>query len=127
MNCRRLEPELIAFHFGTVSLATREEVERHLVGCAECVKAFCALKRAVETSDGEPPASPATRQRIRRAVQDELAGQVRWVPWTWWQKSLAVGIASAAVLVSVFATHALSLEPGSPPRMLTRSAPAQLP
>ena len=66
MNCEQVELELLGYHFGTVSLETRAELERHLPGCPRCLNAFFALKRELETQPELPPPSDAARLRLSR-------------------------------------------------------------
>jgi anti-sigma factor RsiW len=72
-----IEPALLAFHWATLDGDERARVEEHLAGCGSCVRAWLALKRAVEEgAAGERP-SEVARMRLRRAVGAELARRRR--------------------------------------------------
>ena len=116
MNCHRIQPELVAYHFGVVSDETRSDVEGHLLRCPECLESFLALKREIETAESGPCPSPAARERLRRAVTQEL-GQPRR-EWAWWERPLAFGLASAAVVAATFVMRALTSGQGSMPHAL---------
>ena len=53
MSCQSIRPELVAFHFGTVSDETRRAIEQHLPGCRACLEELLALKRQIETAELE--------------------------------------------------------------------------
>lgn len=133
MNCSVIAPELTAYHFGAVSPESRQEIELHLLSCRECLKQFLDLKREIETAESEPSASPATRQRLRRAVKQELDQRLGRRTWAWWERPLAFGFAGAAVVIAMLAMHAVSTGPGAMPRTLTlegwpaASEPARVP
>ena len=59
MTCQEINLELIAYHFGTVTPEGREQVERHLLGCQECLKSYLAVKREIETAESGAHASPS--------------------------------------------------------------------
>ncbi len=104
MNCEQVELELLGYHFGTVSLETRAELERHLPGCPRCLNAFFALKRELETQPELPPPSDAARTRLRAAVAAEVRGR----PWQWWERPVAIAAGVAAALVAFVLTYALA-------------------
>jgi anti-sigma factor RsiW len=114
MSCARIQPELVAYHFGTVSDETRLELEQHLPTCPGCLADYLALKREIETAPSEPRPSPAARARLRLAVAREL-GQPAPRNWSWWERPLAFGFATAAVLVAMVALRALATAPGTMP------------
>lgn len=124
MSCEAVEPELVAYHFGTLDPATREGVEAHLLACRACLGRFVALKRAVELGAHEAPVpSAASRQRLRAAVLQEL-GAPPPRRWRAWERPLAFGFAGAAVALAVLCVQALSVTPGQPPRSLPPAAHA---
>jgi anti-sigma factor RsiW len=118
MSCAATRPELAAYHFGTIGSAERAQVEAHLPGCASCLGEYIALKREIETAPEGPRPSPAARARLRQAMARELAEPAAVRPWIWWERPLAFGFASAAVLVAVMATRTLMAAPGAMPRSL---------
>ncbi|MEW5743688.1 MAG: zf-HC2 domain-containing protein [Myxococcota bacterium] len=99
MTCDDLQGDLVAFHFGEVPPAGREAVEGHLVSCATCVRRFVALKREIELGESGPRPSAAGRARLKAAVMAEVARPLR--SWGWWERPLAFGVASAAVVVAL--------------------------
>jgi len=108
MNCEKIRPELVAFHFGTVSDDARREVEAHLVGCPACLREYFEIKTEIETAAAVERPSPSARARLRRAVLREVVGEEPTRPWAWWERPLAFGFASAAVFAAVFAVQALA-------------------
>ena len=50
MNCDETKHELPGFHFGELSVATRGEVEAHVVTCLSCVSELVALKRNADAT-----------------------------------------------------------------------------
>jgi hypothetical protein len=116
MTCHEIEPELAGYHFGTLDGETRSSLESHLIECSACVGAFVAIKRAVETSEGEPGPSPDLRLRLRRAVSDELGLSRR--RWAWWERPLAVAIAASAVLAAGATLRTIASMPAAPPYAL---------
>ncbi len=117
-TCNDVQPELVAYHFGTLAPDARESVEVHLLACNECVRAFVALKREIETAQGGERPSPAARARVRASVARELARRRPRQSWSWWERPLAFGFASAAVLLAMLATRALTPENGAMPHAL---------
>ena len=126
MHCDPIRSELIPFHFGSLDPEPRASVEAHLLGCAPCLRTFLALKHHIDL--GEDTASPSleARERLRRAVVDELraAGSRSW---RWWQRPVAFAVAVAAAVVAVLAVHAVATGPGVPPRGLEDPSPLHSP
>jgi anti-sigma factor RsiW len=120
MTCQEINLELVAYHFGTVSPESRQQVEEHLVGCQECLKSFLSVKREIETAEAEPRASPAARARLRRDVALLLHPPRR--TWSWWERPLAFGFAGAAVMVAMLAVHVVVSSQGSMPHSLAAHA-----
>ena len=119
MSPDHVEPELVAYHFGTVDAPERERVEAHLLACGACLRSFMALKRALETQDPQAPRpSDAARARLRRAVQQELLGPAASARRRW-ERPLAFGLATLTVVLTVLGAQALSAGPGAPPRALS--------
>jgi anti-sigma factor RsiW len=129
MNCERIRPELVGYHFGVIEEDLRREVEEHLVNCSDCLQNFLALKRDIETAESGPRPSPAVRDRLRASVLRELA-----LPeprrWSWWERPLAFGFAGVVTLVAMIAVTFLARGPGTPPHGLvdppTTTIPASL-
>jgi anti-sigma factor RsiW len=117
MTCAEVEQELVGYHFATLHDEARSEVEAHLAECQACVRAYVALKRAVETSEDAAGPSDAARLRLRRAVARELG--IGKAKWSWWERPLAVAVAASIVLVASATTRALAASPGSAPRALS--------
>jgi anti-sigma factor RsiW len=120
MSCDKVEPELVAYHFGTIDPEARQAVEEHLPGCAKCLREFISLKRAMETSEDEPAPSQEARQRLRRAVAYEVSGSAPILSWRWWERSLALGGALAVLAGAMVMTYTVSLREGVAPRALSR-------
>lgn len=118
MSCTETEPELVAYHFGTLDDGTRARVEDHLVGCASCVRAFVELKRAIEFEPLDAGAVPSksARARLRRAVANELGIDT---PRRWWERPIAFALAASVVLAAGAATRVITSGPGSPPNGLS--------
>jgi anti-sigma factor RsiW len=122
MSCDKVEPELIAYHFGTIDPEARRTVEEHLPGCVNCLREFIALKRSMETSEEEPAPSQQARERLRLAVARELRGQQQAPSrsWRWWERPLALGGALAVLAGAVVVTYTASIGEGAAPRALSR-------
>lgn len=118
MSCNDISPELVAYHFGVVTAQTRPAVEEHLLACPSCLRSYLALKREIETAESQERPSPAARRRLRQAVARELRGEEP-VPWSFWERLLALGFASAAVAVALVAAQLISTGEGGPPRTLS--------
>jgi anti-sigma factor RsiW len=73
LDCTRVDEELIAFQLAALDGATRAAVETHLTGCARCVSAFLALKRAIDAAEDAMAPSEMLRARIRREAQEQLS------------------------------------------------------
>jgi hypothetical protein len=117
MTCEKIEASLVAYHFGWIEdAAGREAVESHLVSCADCVRAFVATKRAIETSEARP--SDAARAKLRRAVAREIAPVV---VRKWWERPVAFAVAATIVLAASATTRALTSGPGAPPYAIARA------
>jgi hypothetical protein len=118
MTCEKVEPELVAYHFGLVSDDVRALVEGHLLSCGECLRAFVDIKRSIETGEEGPVPGEAARARLRRAVADELriagAPMGRARPRRW-ESPVAFAIAASVVLLAGMTTRAITAGPGSPP------------
>lgn len=114
MTCQEIEPELVGYHFATLDETTRARVEEHLGACADCVRAFIEIKRAVETSEESPAPTPAARARLRRAVASEMG----LAPRAWWERPLAIALAASIVLVAGATMHKLTSDSGAAPYAL---------
>ena len=121
MSCSRIQPELVAYHFGTVSDEARLELEQHLPTCPACLADYLGIKREIETAPSELRPAPAARARLRLAVAREL-GQPTPRKWSWWERPLALGFATAAVLVAMVALRALATTPGAMPYSVAADA-----
>jgi anti-sigma factor RsiW len=116
MNCDQVRSELVAYQFGVITDASRDRVEQHLASCPHCLQEFFTLKREVETGPSGPRPSAAARSRLRAAVAREVLGEAAVRPWRWWERPLAFGLASAAVVAAVLSVRMLHESPGSMPR-----------
>jgi anti-sigma factor RsiW len=119
MRCQKVEPELIAYHFGLVSDEARTEIEAHLLACGACLCSFLDLKRAVETGEDGPVPSRAARARLRRAVAEEVLADKPQRAWSWWERPLAFAFAGSAVLAAMITMRVLTTGPGAPPYALS--------
>jgi anti-sigma factor RsiW len=120
MSCDKVEPELVAYHFGTIGPEARQAVEDHLPGCVKCLREFIALKRDMETSEEEPPPSQQARARLRLAVARELRVRAPARSWRWWERPLALGGAVAVLAGALFVTYTASIREAVAPRALSR-------
>ena len=113
MTCESIEPELVAYHFGLLEGDARDAVESHLATCPSCVRAFVALKRAIEVGEADPARpSRAARDRLRRAVAREVNPVA---PRRTWERPVAFAIAASVVLAATATTRAITSGPGAPP------------
>ncbi len=119
MSCDRVEPELVAYHFGTIDPEARQAVEEHLPSCASCLREFIALKRNMETGEAEPPPSRQARERLRLAVARELSASAPAPSWRWWERPLALGGALAVLTGALFMTYTASVSEAVAPRSLS--------
>lgn len=116
MSCESIEPELVAYHFATVSPEVRLLVEEHLATCPACLKTFFALKRELETEpDSLPRPSVAARNRLRVAVAAQVRLRNAPQPWQWWERPLAFASAAVVVFLALAATFAIATAPPSAP------------
>ena len=104
MSCADIQPELVLYHFGTISPRTRPDVERHLLSCRACLEGYLALKRHLESEpESGPRPSQQARLKLRAAVEREFARplpiQVRWRRATSW--GLAVAAAAAIAFIAL--------------------------
>ena len=115
MICDRVEPELVAFYFGTIDEEQRRVVERHLGECRACLAAFLSVKRGLELADEEasPAPSAISRARLRRAVANELG--IQQGPRRWWERPVAFAVAASLVVGAGVTTRKLTSGPGAPP------------
>jgi Putative zinc-finger len=104
----------LAFHLGALDHARRDDVESHLLGCPDCLRGFLALTRSLKLEEDGPSPSPSSRERLRRAILDELAGPER-ARWRWWERPLAFGLAATAALLALSAVRTVSSGPGAAP------------
>lgn len=116
MTCETIELELVDFQLAAVDEASRARIEAHLLGCNACLKSYLALKRNLETAENEPAPSPASRARLRAAVAEHLHPSPK--PWRWWERPLAFGFATLALVVAVLLTQSIASGPGAAPRAL---------
>jgi anti-sigma factor RsiW len=119
MSCDKVEPELVAYHFGTIDPEARRAVEEHLPGCSSCLREFIALKRNMETGEDEPPPSQQARERLRLAVARELRASAPARSWRWWERPLALGGALAVLTGALFMTYSASISQAVAPRSLS--------
>ncbi len=115
-KCDEIEPELVAYHFGLVEGQDRDGIEDHLAACASCVRAFLSIKRAIETSEDAPRPSTSARERLRRAVEREVAPVP---PRRWWERPVAFAVAASVVLAAGATTRVITSGPGAPPHAIT--------
>ncbi len=114
MRCETMRGELVGFHFGALDDAARRGVEAHLLGCGACLGEYLALKRDVETAaEAEERPSASARATLRAAVAREVGTAPR--PWRWWERPLAFGLATAAVLLAIVTVQAVRTAPGVAP------------
>ena len=79
MDCGRIEPLLIDFHFGYVGHGEAphpgyEVVAAHLRGCASCLSTYLDLKRDVDYGAASPARLPEPR---RKSLRDAVAAEFR--------------------------------------------------
>jgi anti-sigma factor RsiW len=76
LDCKRVDEELVAFELAAIDAPTRAALEAHLTGCARCVSAYLALKRAIDAEEEAAAPSEMVRKRIRM-VAEELTADSR--------------------------------------------------
>lgn len=78
MDCARIEPLLVDFHFGYVGRGDAphpdyEAVAAHLHACPACLSSYLALKRDVDYGAADPARpGPERRESLRAAVAAEF-------------------------------------------------------
>lgn len=118
MNCDRVRPELVVYHFGETPLDLRSDIEAHLLSCSECVADYVRLKREIETADLAESPSREARAKLRAAVAAEVAPREARRPWSWWERPTAFLFAGATVLAAIFVVQMVASSPGTVPRSL---------
>jgi predicted anti-sigma-YlaC factor YlaD len=83
MDCRLIQPHLVAYHFGTAGAEERRDVDAHLVTCRACLSAYLEIKRHAEVPGDEEPGD-ALLARLRADVAREIRPTVvarvqRWL------------------------------------------------
>ncbi|MEM7226113.1 MAG: hypothetical protein AAF495_24260, partial [Pseudomonadota bacterium] len=81
-----------------VAAATREEIKRHIEGCAACSQVLDDLRRLEAALDELPTedASDALVAKTLAAVRQDQAKPKAWP----WQRSLATGLAASVVIAA---------------------------
>jgi anti-sigma factor RsiW len=125
MNCHELYVDLVSFHFGVASNDTRRGVELHLAQCSDCLQAYFAIKRDIESAAMDPPPSEQVRLRLRRSIAHELGLDRQPRGWSWWERPLAFGLSCAAVLAAIHVVGALGSSEGSAPHGWRADAPTR--
>jgi anti-sigma factor RsiW len=69
-----IQGELFPYTFGTSSPEERDQIDAHLLGCRDCLRAYLRLKHHVERG-ASLDARPG--DAIRRRVRDDVAAVVR--------------------------------------------------
>jgi anti-sigma factor RsiW len=108
VSCDVIEPELIAFHFGTLESGERRHVEAHLLTCATCLSSYFGLKGHFDVEPAELPIpSELSRARLRAAVKAELGvgRSLEARSWLW-----AAAAAGLLVLGSMGLTYGVGTE-----------------
>lgn len=98
MDCSMIRQEMVLFYFGDVSTEQRLKLEEHIASCPECLRSYFALKRSVEVDD-KP--SAAAKNRLRAAVWEEVELKQRSPKWSWWERPLAVALATVSIFFAV--------------------------
>ena len=117
MDCARVDGELVAFQLAALDGATRAAVEAHLTGCARCVSAYLALKRAMDAGEEAVAPSELTRSRIRKEAAFVLgapAGKSRRATWAIVATAAAAMIAAPVVYLAMRAPAAVTQPEGAP-------------
>ncbi len=102
-DCEAIQPQLVGFHFGVVTLAERASIEAHLMTCGACLRELLEVKRAIETGADSAPPSDALRLRIRASVARVFEPPVRW-----WDRPAAFAFAASMLAASWAAMSALT-------------------
>ena len=126
MNCAQVQLELIGFHFGEVTPEVREGVETHLLTCRECLHDYLDIKRKIETTAREDAPSPELRSKLRRSVARQVQGPAARA-WNWWERPVAVMVASAAMVAALTMLYGVATGPGRRPRSLEAVAELSTP
>jgi anti-sigma factor RsiW len=113
MDCALMQQNLIPYHFGEIDDQERLTLEAHLACCPRCLHHLFALKRSLETASAIP--SAAAKARLRTAVAQTVERAQARARWSWWERPLAIGFATAAVALAAFATASLAASPGAAP------------
>jgi len=67
MDCRVIDEALVPYVLGACEDEERETIDRHLLECGRCLRAFLAMKRHVERGSRERPSEHA-RAKLRAEV-----------------------------------------------------------
>ncbi len=122
MDCAVSRLEMVSFYFGDVAEDRRLELEEHIASCPECLQSYFALKRSVEVSDRP---SAAAKSRLRAAVLKEVEPARRGLPWLWWERPLAVVLATASVLFAVAVTDVIASTVQAPSQIMPSARTAE--
>ena len=125
MDCELSQKELVPFHFGTLDPAGRAALEAHLLGCASCLKDYLTLKRDLETGATAPAPRPEAKDRLRRAVAQELERRNPRRAWRWWERPLAAAFAGSSMAFAMLAVHLIMAAPAAPPRSIEATPSSQ--
>jgi len=111
MKSRHPETELIAYLKDELPRPSRETVERHLEGCAECRAALADFRTLLASVARHPApvptlAWPRYRAELRHRLELE-AGRRRW---SWWRRpfpiAVSAGLAAAVLALVILAPSA---------------------
>ncbi len=101
MDCALIQSELAFYHLGAILDADRDRIDAHLLGCQECLRAYFAIKRQIDSRRERP--SDAMRVRLANSVRKKFrpAKLVRIQRWLWRPIPLYRGLVAAALVLVV--------------------------
>lgn len=103
MDCKLIQADLVAYHFGSGGDDARDEVDAHLLGCNACLRTYLGIKRHVDhgaSLDARPRASVRARLRADVLAEFRPTASARLRRIVSRPIPLYKGLALAAVLVA---------------------------
>ena len=110
MDSRHPETELIAYLKDELPRPSRETVERHLEGCAECRAVLADFRTLLAGIAQHSAGQPVAWQRYRAELRLRLEAEKGRRRWTWWRRpfpmAVSAGLAAAVLALVILAPSA---------------------
>jgi anti-sigma factor RsiW len=126
MNCRELEPELVAYAKGECSPAVRDAAAGHLEECAACRARFGSVKAAFIAAGDAPAVSAGFADAVMSAIEVEPlpAEPAAGFDWTAW---ILPALTAAALATAGFYFYRAASQSGSPASPAPAATESQAP